>query len=78
MSKESTERIEQRAGEWLARRDSNDWSTEQEAELERWLEESLEHRVAWLRLLETWESSLRLRALGAGPNSSVGESVSRC
>ncbi|MBL8271989.1 FecR family protein [Steroidobacter sp.] len=71
MSKEGTERIEQRAGEWLARRDSNDWSTEQEAELERWLEESLEHRVAWLRLLETWESSLRLRALGAGPNSEL-------
>lgn len=71
MSKEGTERIEQRAGEWLARRDSGNWSPELAAELEQWLEQSLEHRVAWLRLLETWESTLRLRALRAGSTSDL-------
>jgi len=69
MSTESTERIEKRAGEWLARRDSESWSQEEQAAFDQWLDESTEHRVAWLRLENAWEQALRLKALGAGIHS---------
>ncbi len=67
--KVSTERhkaIDEAAGDWLARRDSGNWSDELERRFQEWLDESLLHRVAYLRLEHVWERSERLKALGAG------------
>src|ERR1700739_4699814 len=65
----STERhslIDAAAGDWLAKRDSGDWTEEDQACFERWLGASTLHRVAYLRIEQVWERSARLRALGAG------------
>ncbi len=69
MSTESTEQIEKRAGDWLARRDSQSWSDREQAAFDQWLDESPEHRVAYWRLENAWEQALRLKALGAGLHS---------
>lgn len=58
--------IEDRAAEWLARQDGVNWTTEDEANLQAWLEIETSHRVAYLRLKSTWDAAGRLRALRAG------------
>jgi transmembrane sensor len=58
--------IEEAASEWLIRRDSGRWRESDQARLDTWLEESTEHRVAFLRLELSWDQAARLRALGAG------------
>ncbi|MBS0420066.1 MAG: FecR domain-containing protein [Proteobacteria bacterium] len=63
---DSPRNIDQIAGDWLARRDSGDWSGADQMRLEEWLEESVLHRVTYLRLEHVWERSQRLRALGTG------------
>ena len=62
----SSTQIEEQAARWLARRDSGDWHAADEAELATWVDESVAHRVAFLRLQEAWHQAERLRALGAG------------
>ncbi|MBL8266805.1 FecR family protein [Steroidobacter sp.] len=69
MSMESTQRIEDEAGRWLARRDSGNWSAADEQDFERWMSESMAHSVAYWRLQSAWEGALRLKALGAGSPS---------
>ena len=69
MSTESTQQIEAAAGRWLARRDSDAWSAQDEADLQAWLDESMAHKVAYWRLEDGWEKALRLKALGAGIHS---------
>ncbi|KLD73032.1 histidine kinase, partial [Xanthomonas hyacinthi DSM 19077] len=59
-------RIELRAAAWLARRDRDDWSPQQQARLEAWLAAATAHRVAFVRLQAAWQESGRLQALGAG------------
>ena len=59
----STTRIEARAAEWIAERDGEAWSHQRERELDAWLEESVAHRVAYLRLDSAWQRADRLRAL---------------
>lgn len=71
MDKESTARIEQAAGDWLARRDSGTLSPEEQREFDAWLNRSTLHRVAYLRLESTWEDARRLKALGAGIQSDL-------
>lgn len=66
MSGENPEQITARAAEWLARRDAPDWSSSDADQLERWMEASFRHRVAYLRLESVWKKAGRLRALGAG------------
>jgi transmembrane sensor len=66
MSRESTEKIEEAASAWLVRRDSGDWSANDGASLQAWLEASSLHRVAFWRLEMAWEEAARLKALGAG------------
>lgn len=61
--------IEQNAARWLARRDSDRWSSQDEQELTAWMNESMAHSVAYWRLQEAWEIALRLKALGAGVQS---------
>lgn len=60
-----TERIEERAAQWLAQRDRGDWDQQREQELDAWLEASTAHRVAYLRLLAAWQRADRLNALRA-------------
>ncbi|MEQ1514265.1 MAG: FecR domain-containing protein [Lysobacteraceae bacterium] len=66
MDETSSSRIELAASEWLARRESGDWSDTDRAGLDVWLEDSTAHRVAFLRLESAWTESARLKALGAG------------
>lgn len=63
---ESSRQIEERAGQWLAKRDSNAWSASDEAEFNAWLEQSTLHVVAFVRLEVAWNQAKRLKALGAG------------
>jgi transmembrane sensor len=58
--------IEERAGQWLARRDRADWSGNDEAEFQAWLEQSTAHVVAFVRLEAAWKQAKRLKALSAG------------
>ena len=71
MSEESTAQIEQAAGDWLARRDARAASPEEQQEFEAWLNRSVLHRVAYLRLKNVWNDAQRLRALGAGIRSDL-------
>lgn len=63
MSKESSIEIEERASVWLARRESGEWSAEDEARFIEWLNASTAHRVAFLRQEAAWEHAQRLQAL---------------
>ena len=56
-------RIEARAAEWIAERDGDAWSHQRERDLDAWLDDSVSHRVAYLRLLAAWQRADRLRAL---------------
>jgi transmembrane sensor len=62
----SDKSVEEMAGEWLARRDSDHWSESDQIGLERWLNGSPLHQVAFLRLEHVWERSRRLKVLGHG------------
>jgi transmembrane sensor len=62
----SLKSIEERASEWLARRDSGKWSAADQADLDDWLRASTAHRVTYLRLEAAWAEAGRLKALGAG------------
>jgi transmembrane sensor len=66
MSTDRNKKIEVIAGDWLARRDSGQWSKEDQRRFDEWLNESPLHRVTYLRLEHVWERSERLQALGAG------------
>ena len=66
MSTERHSLIDAAAGDWLAKRDSGDWTEEDQVCFEHWLSASTLHRVAYLRIEQVWERSARLRALGAG------------
>ena len=57
--------IERAAAEWLARRESG-WSEAEQAAFRSWLDASVVHRVAWIRLETGWQRAARLKALGAG------------
>jgi transmembrane sensor len=57
--------IELEAAEWLSRRVDPSWSTDDQLEFERWLENGLGHRAAYWRLEEGWERAGRMVALGA-------------
>lgn len=59
--------IETCAAAWLARRDSGEWSSEDEAGLTEWLNEATAHRVAFLRLEYVWEGARRAQVLSALP-----------
>ena len=47
------QRIESLAADWLARRDSGDWTDTDQQQLDAWIAASIAHRVAWLRLCKT-------------------------
>src|SRR5690348_12702168 len=52
---QSSERVEQTAAEWLARRDGGEWKPSDEVALSSWLSASTAHQVAYTRLVAAWE-----------------------
>jgi transmembrane sensor len=68
---ESHREIEQRAAAFLARRDGGDWSQADADELRQWMESSVAHRVALLRLEAVWEQARKLKTLAAGLPAAV-------
>jgi transmembrane sensor len=69
---ESSREVEERAGTWLAKRESGDWSAADEARFTQWLNASLANRVAFLRQEAAWERASRLQALrGHTPSGTV-------
>lgn len=63
---EGSRQIEERAAEWLLRRESAGWSEADEARLDEWLSVSTLNRVAFLRLEAGWKQADRLKAVGVG------------
>jgi transmembrane sensor len=63
---ERPEPVKDQAARWLARKDGGNWSESDEAALQRWLESSTAHVVAYLRLEAAWKQMGRLKSLGAG------------
>ena len=51
------------AANWVQRRRFWDWADEDQAQLEKWLSESLAHRAAYLRLDAVWDRTGRLAAI---------------
>jgi transmembrane sensor len=58
--------IEDIAATWIIRRGDEGWTQSDERTLTQWLDASIRHRVAFLRLEAAWEQASRLQALGAG------------
>ncbi len=58
--------IEEIAADWIAKRDSSEWSEPDADALARWLAADTGHRVAFVRLEAAWKQANRLKALGAG------------
>jgi transmembrane sensor len=58
----SRELVEQAAATWIARRDLGPWGESDAAALSSWLQESVEHRVAYYRLNSAWEQAGRMAA----------------
>jgi transmembrane sensor len=68
----SSEHIEASAAAWFAKRESGNWSSADQAQLDAWMDSSTAHRIAFIRLNTAWERSGRLAALGAGvPSGSI-------
>lgn len=67
----SSREIEHTAAAWLARRDAGAWSERDQRQLDAWLDASVAHHVAFLRLDAAWRQSDRLKALGAGVPAGV-------
>lgn len=64
----SAKDINARAADWLQRREFWNWSREDQAALDAWLEESWAHRVAYHRLETAWGRTGRLAALRGFPH----------
>jgi len=58
--------IEQRAAEWLEHRAFARWTEEDDASLNAWLAESIDHQVAFYRLEFGWDRTARLSILRTG------------
>ena len=56
--------IEQDAAQWLIRREDGNWSDNDQALLDAWLEQSMAHKAAFWRLEHGWRAADRVRALG--------------
>jgi transmembrane sensor len=55
--------IKARAADWIERRDRSDWSGQDQAALDAWLEESVAHFLAYQRMMHAWTRADRLVAL---------------
>jgi transmembrane sensor len=61
----SSVQIEKTAAQWLAKLDREDFSAAQQAGLTAWLDASIAHRVAFIRLQFAWGKMRCLRLLAA-------------
>lgn len=68
--------IEQRAALWLVRREQPDWSPEDQAALDAWLDESMAHKAAYWRLEHGWREADRIAALGPASRDAVAPPAS--
>jgi ferric-dicitrate binding protein FerR (iron transport regulator) len=59
-------RIEEKAAEWLARQDCQNWSDADQLVFVDWLEASTANRIAYLRLAVAWQRAHQLKALAGG------------
>jgi transmembrane sensor len=66
MESSRRQHTEDRATEFLQKRESETWSDADQAALTAWMQASTSHRVAFLRAEAAWEQMGRLKALGAG------------
>ncbi len=55
--------IEETAADWFGRRQFWNWAEEDQADLDAWLNENLANKVAYWRLVATWQRTERLNAL---------------
>jgi transmembrane sensor len=62
--------VNDRAALWVLRSEEPSWTDVDQAELDAWLEESLIHRIAFLRQREGWRAADRIAAL----SSSIAQS----
>jgi transmembrane sensor len=62
----STKAIDAAAASWFAKRDGGEWTEADQAAFDAWLEASVAHRVAFIRIEAAWKHAERLKALGAG------------
>jgi len=60
---ESRELAESAAAAWIARRECDDWSGDDQIQLDAWINASTDNRVAWLRVSAAWQQTGRLRSL---------------
>lgn len=79
LPQENARDVRAAAAEWHDRRERDDWTAENQVKLDSWLEQSLAHRVAFLRVDAAWDRADRLSALGHAPaeNASEEQSVSK-
>jgi transmembrane sensor len=63
--------IEAQAADWLARRDGEHWSAQQQQALDAWINEATAHRIAYLRLESVWRRADRLGSLRAPDQAAV-------
>jgi transmembrane sensor len=59
----SSTEIESAAAAWFAKSEAEGWTAEHQGELDVWLEQSTAHRIAFLRVCETWRRLGELDAL---------------
>lgn len=71
------ELIDEQASHWLAARDAGRLTASEEADFNRWIEEDIRHRVAFLRQEANWKRSDRLRELRPAPDQPVNAELLR-
>lgn len=69
--------IEETAASWVRRRHFGKWCEEEQVELEAWINESLAHEVAYLRLDAAWARTERLVALRASKQAKPANQTSK-
>jgi transmembrane sensor len=62
------EAIEDRALDWLIRRNAPDWTEVERAALDAWLDESMAHKAAFWRADHLWQQADRIGSLGHDHN----------
>jgi transmembrane sensor len=72
-----TTAIEEIAASWVRRRHFGEWREEDQAALETWVNASLAHEVAYLRLDAAWARTERLVALRASKNGNTANHGSK-
>lgn len=73
--------VEEIAAAWLLKRERAEWSATDEVALTEWLDASMNHRVAFIRLASVWREADRMKVLRAGfpsgeipPRGAIGQS----